>query len=84
MKSQGLKEMTQIEPTKETESVSDVVDGTEDDSEETGSVKIYKKYFDILDKENYEVFVCENKIVFNSTTTDTHLCIATVNDGEEE
>lgn len=56
----------------------------EDDSEETGSVKIYKKYFDILDKENYEVFVCENKIVFNSTTTDTHLCIATVNDGEEE
>lgn len=56
----------------------------EDDSDENGSVKIYKKYLDILDKEDYEVFVCENKIVFNSTTTDTHLCIATIDGDEDE
>lgn len=55
----------------------------EDDSDDEGTVKIYKKYLDILDKEDYNVYVCDNKIVFSSMTTDTRLCIATVEDDED-
>jgi hypothetical protein len=56
----------------------------EDSEDEDGTVKIYKKYLDILDKENYDVFVCDNKIVFNSKDTDTHLCIATIEEDDDE
>lgn len=56
----------------------------EEEDGEIGSVKIYKKYLDILDKEDYDVNICDNKIVFHSTTTDTHLCIATIADDEED
>jgi len=39
-------------------------------------VTAYKKYFNLLDKENYKVIVCENKIVFKSMDTDTLLTVA--------
>lgn len=39
-------------------------------------VTIYKKYLPLLDKENYEAAVCDNKIVFKSKDTDTTLTIA--------
>lgn len=44
---------------------------------EVGSkVVIYKKYLNLLDKENYKVIVCSNKIVFKSLDTDTLLTVA--------
>ena len=39
-------------------------------------VVIYKKYINLLDKENYKVVVCSNKVVFKSLDTDTHLTVA--------
>jgi hypothetical protein len=39
-------------------------------------VIIYKKYLNLLDKENYKVMVCENKVVFRSLDTNTHLTVA--------
>jgi hypothetical protein len=46
----------------------DAVDGT--------NVIIYKKYINLLDKENYRVIVCSNKVVFKSLDTNTHLTVA--------
>jgi hypothetical protein len=43
---------------------------------EGGSVTIYKKYLGLLDKENYRVIVCSNKVVFRSLDTDTVLTVA--------
>jgi len=43
---------------------------------EGGSVTIYKKYLNLIDKENYRVLVCSNKIVFKSLDTDTVLTVA--------
>jgi hypothetical protein len=44
---------------------------------ELGSrVVIYKKYLNLLDKENYNVTVCSNKVVFRSLDTDTKLTVA--------
>ncbi len=44
---------------------------------EAGSkVTVYKKYIGLLDKENYRVVVCENKIVFKSLDTQTQLTVA--------
>ena len=40
------------------------------------SVVIYKKYINLLDKENYKVIVCGNKVVFRSLDTNTHLTVA--------
>lgn len=40
------------------------------------TVSAYKKYIGLLDKENYRVIVCENKIVFKSLDTSTALTIA--------
>ena len=34
--------------------------------EKGAKVVIYKKYINLLDKENYKVSVCENKVVFKS------------------
>jgi len=39
-------------------------------------VTIYKKYLSLLDKENYKVIVCENKLVFKSLDTNTQLTVA--------
>ena len=39
-------------------------------------VVIYKKYINLLDKENYKVVVCSNKVVFKSLDTNTHLTVA--------
>jgi|TARA_R110002012_G_scaffold64494_2_gene169577 hypothetical protein len=39
-------------------------------------VVIYKKYINLLDKENYKVIVCSNKVVFRSLDTNTHLTVA--------
>ena len=48
-----------------------------DSSVEKGAkVVIYKKYINLLDKENYKVSVCENKVVFKSLDTNTHLTVA--------
>ena len=46
------------------------------DSELGTKVVIYKKYINLLDKENYRVVVCNNKVVFRSLDTDTHLTVA--------
>lgn len=40
------------------------------------TVTAYKKYISLLDKENYRVVVCENKVVFRSLDTSTALTIA--------
>jgi hypothetical protein len=40
------------------------------------NVIIYKKYLNLLDKENYKVTVCSNKVVFKSLDTNTHLTFA--------
>ncbi len=47
------------------------------------NVTVYKKYFDLLDKENYTVSVCENKIVFESQDTETKMTIAVCVTDEE-
>jgi hypothetical protein len=39
-------------------------------------VVIYKKYINLLDKENYKVIVCDNKVVFKSLDTNTLLTVA--------
>lgn len=39
-------------------------------------VTVYKKYINLLDKENYKVIVCDNKIVFKSLDTATQLTVA--------
>jgi hypothetical protein len=39
-------------------------------------VVIYKKYLGLLDKENYRVVICENKVVFKSLDTNTLLTVA--------
>jgi hypothetical protein len=39
-------------------------------------VVIYKKYLNLLDKENYKAIICENKVVFKSLDTNTHLTVA--------
>jgi hypothetical protein len=46
------------------------------DSEVGTKVVIYKKYINLLDKENYRVIVCDNKVVFRSLDTNTHLTVA--------
>lgn len=42
-----------------------------------GSVNLYKKYLNLLDKENYQVLVCSNKVIFKSSDTNTLLSVAT-------
>lgn len=46
------------------------------DSDVGTKVVIYKKYVNLLDKENYRVVVCGNKVVFRSLDTNTHLTVA--------
>ena len=41
-----------------------------------GQVTIYKKYLNLIDKENYRVVACGNKIVFKSLDTNTVLTVA--------
>jgi hypothetical protein len=48
----------------------------EGDSPIGTNVIIYKKYINLLDKENYKVIVCSNKVVFKSLDTNTHLTVA--------
>ena len=56
---EDLKEMTQIEPTKETESISDVVDETEDDSEET---EVTEQLEEIEDEEVPQANISEESV----------------------
>lgn len=39
-------------------------------------VTVYKKYLNLLDKENYRLIVCSNKLVFKSLDTNTMLTVA--------
>lgn len=48
----------------------------ESDVDPGAKVVIYKKYLSLLDKENYRVMVCDNKVVFKSLDTNTHLTVA--------
>jgi hypothetical protein len=48
----------------------------EGDSPVGTKVVIYKKYINLLDKENYKVKVCDNKVVFRSLDTNTLLTVA--------
>ena len=48
----------------------------EGENAEGQKVVIYKKYINLLDKENYKVVVCANKVVFRSLDTNTHLTVA--------
>jgi len=61
----------------------DIVHSYEGDAEKGSHVVIYKKYLNLLDKENYRVVVCENKVVFKSLDTDTHLTVAVAMVDEE-
>jgi len=54
-----------------------IISDYESNTEEDCTVTVYKKYLSLLDKENYRVIVCDNKIVFKSLDTDTQLTIAT-------
>ena len=47
-------------------------------------VLVYKKYINLLDKENYKVIVCNNKVVFKSLDTNTLLTIAVAISEEDE
>jgi hypothetical protein len=46
------------------------------DAQVGSKVVIYKKYLNLLDKENYKAIICENKVVFKSLDTNTHLTVA--------
>lgn len=48
----------------------------ENHSIDFSEVSIYKKYISILDKENYKVIVCANKVIFKSLDTNTVLTVA--------
>lgn len=47
------------------------------------TVSLYKKHINLLDKENYRVYVCLNKIVFRSLDTDTLLTVAAAMLGDD-
>jgi hypothetical protein len=50
---------------------------TENSSVESGTeVMLYKKYFNLLDKESYVVSVCPNKLVFKSKDSNTLLTVS--------
>jgi hypothetical protein len=50
---------------------------TDKSSVETGTeVMLYKKYFNLLDKESYVVSVCPNKLVFKSKDSNTLLTVS--------
>jgi hypothetical protein len=50
---------------------------TDKSSVESGSeVMLYKKYFNLLDKESYTVSVCPNKLVFKSKDSNTLLTVS--------
>ena len=42
-----------------------------------GNATLYKKYLSLLDKEEYNVHVSSNKVVFDSTESETLLTIST-------
>lgn len=46
------------------------------DSQIGTKVTVYKKYLNLLDKENYRLVVCSNKLVFKSLDTNTLLTVA--------
>lgn len=60
-----------------------IVHNYEGSAKEGDEVIIYKKYLNLLDKENYKVMVCENKIVFKSLDTDTLLTVAVAQSEED-
>jgi len=47
-------------------------------------VSVYKKFINLLDKENYKLIVCDNKLVFKSLDTQTMLIIAVAMIDEDE
>ena len=60
-----------------------IVYSYEGDAEKGTQVIVYKKYLNLLDKENYKVIVCDNKIVFKSLDTDTFLTVAVAIEAED-
>lgn len=55
-----------------------------ENSSDNENVVLYKKYLELLDKEDYKVYVCDCKVIFESENTDTKLCIATVAVDDED
>lgn len=53
-----------------------ISDDVEIISEDMESVTLFKKYLNLLDKENYRIFLCSNKLIFESSISDTKLAIA--------
>jgi hypothetical protein len=47
-------------------------------SENDGDISFYKAHFTFIDKEDTEVFVTDNKIIFKSLETDTNIVIGKV------
>ena len=45
---------------------------------------LYKKYLSLLDKENYTVHLCSNKVIFESLVSNTKLVISVSGDDDEE
>jgi len=65
----------------------DVVDiEDEEELKDKSFVTIYKKYFQYLDKENYDVTVCTNKVIFKSLESSTLITIAVClgEDGDDD
>lgn len=60
-----------------------IVHSYEGDVSVGDEVIIYKKYLNLLDKENYKVIVCPNKVVFKSLDTDTLLTVAVAQSEED-
>tara|TARA_B100000519_G_C14241416_1_gene437518 strand:- start:227 stop:985 length:759 start_codon:yes stop_codon:yes gene_type:complete len=50
--------------------------------DESHTLKLYKKYLPLLDKETYKAVACNNKIVLYSEDSETQLTIATCQTGE--
>jgi len=53
-----------------------ISDDVEVVSEDMDSVTLFKKYLSLLDRENYRIFLCSNKIIFESLVSDSKLAIA--------
>ena len=46
------------------------------------TVMVYKKYLDLIDKEDQDAIICENKIFFKSRESNTLLIIAICMNGD--
>ena len=53
-----------------------------DTGDDDFTLKLYKKYLPLLDKETYKAVACSNKVVLYSEDSETQLTIATCQTGE--